>query len=255
MTSRRSMLLGLVLGAFLGALSLNVAYAQVPRSISYQGLLVKNNTPVNAQVDLHVTIYDAAGVKLYEESANQVQVTNGLFNVLLGGNAGVLPASLKFDEQYFLGIDVDGTGEVSPRTPFVAAPYALNSQTVGGVGVSVTPQPGMLLPLDAKGKVPASALPQAVQTISTIDGVTGDANGNLKFTTSTPATLKITDGVGTNSIDFAVINQAGGINTVQAGPGLTGGGGPPLTTVTLGVAPNGITNTMLGTSSVTGVKL
>src|SRR5579864_5341725 len=136
MTSRRSMLLGLVLGAFLGALSLNVAYAQVPRSISYQGLLMKNNQPVTDQVTIDIKIYDAANQVLYQETQSQVQVTNGIFNVLLGGNSGTLPASLKFDEQYYLGIEVDKTGEL-PHTPFVAAPYALNSQTVGGVGVSV----------------------------------------------------------------------------------------------------------------------
>jgi len=200
MTSRRSMLLGLVLGAFLGALSLNVAYAQVPRSISYQGLLVKNNQPVTAQVNLHITIYDAANNKLYEESANGVQVTNGLFSVLLGGNSGVLPQSLTFDEQYYLGIDVDGTGEL-PHTPFVAAPYALNSQTVGGIGVSVTPQAGKLLPLDANGKVPASALPQSTLTLSTIDGMPGDANGNIHLAPG--ANISIIDNPTTNTITIA----------------------------------------------------
>src|SRR5579872_6283173 len=111
MTSRRSILLGLALAAFLGAFGLNSVYAQVPRNISYQGQLIKNGQPVTGQVDLQITIYDAASTMLYQESANGVTVTNGVFNVLLGGNSGTLPQSLKFDEQYYLGVNVAGTGE------------------------------------------------------------------------------------------------------------------------------------------------
>ncbi len=125
--------------ALLNFLSSGTVQAQVPRSISYQGFLIKNNQPVTGPVDLHLKIYNAGGEMLYEETDNQVEIKNGLFTVFLGGNAGRLPESLKFDEQYYLGMDVDNTGEATPRTPFVAAPYALNSQTVGGIGVSVTP--------------------------------------------------------------------------------------------------------------------
>src|SRR5258706_7678810 len=138
MTSRRSIMLGLALSALLGVFGLNSVYAQVPRSISYQGQLMKNNQPVSGMVTLHVKINNAAGQTLYEESQTPT-ATNGIFNVLIGGNSGTLPASLKFDEQYFLALHVEGQ-DVKPPTPFVAAPHALNSQTVGGVGLSVTPQ-------------------------------------------------------------------------------------------------------------------
>src|ERR1051325_10287891 len=105
MTSRRSILLGLVLGAFLGIFGLNSVYAQVPRNISYQGLLQKNGQAVNSPVNLQITIYDAASTVLYQESMSAVPVNNGIFNVLLGGNAGTLPQNLKFDEQYYLGVN------------------------------------------------------------------------------------------------------------------------------------------------------
>jgi fibronectin-binding autotransporter adhesin len=246
--------LGLVLGAFLSVIGFNSVYAQVPRSISYQGLLVKNNQPVNGAVSLHLIIYDAAGTNLYEESQSAVNVNNGLFTVQLGGNSGTLPQSLKFDEQYYLGVNVDGAGELPQRTPFTASPYALNSQTVGGVGVSVTPQNGMLLPLDQNGKFPKSVLPlSSLASINTIDGVSPDGSGNIKFTNSTPALLKITDNVGANSIDFAVLAGSGGITAVQAGPGLTGGGSTGI--VTIGIGQNGITNGMLGVGVVTARNL
>lgn len=255
MTSRRSMLLSLVLGAFLSAVGLNVAYSQVPRSISYQGLLVKNNQPVNALVNLHIKITDAAGQMLYQESYNQVQISNGIFSILLGGNSGTLPASLKFDEQYFLEVEVDNTGPL-PKTPFVAAPYALNAQTVGGVGVSVTPQAGMLLPLDQNGKLPKSVLPTSTQALTTINGMAGDGSGNVRIVTGNPATLLVTDNVGANTITLTAMGGGSGIQTVVAGPGLTGGGSAPgQTSVTLQIANNGITNAMLGTSVVRGINL
>lgn len=252
MTSRRSIMLSLMLGAFLSVTGLNTAYAQVPRSISYQGLLIKAGQPVNSQVNVKINVYNAAGQVLYTETMNQVQVNNGIFNVLLGGNSGLLPSSLKFDEQYYLGVDVDNTGEISPRTPFTAAPYALNAQTVGGVGVSVTPQPGMLLPLDANGKIPASVLPQATKAIDNINGVTGDVSGKLNLTGD--GIITVTSNPATNTIKLGFAGGTGnGVKHIMAGPGLTGGGSD--TTVEIHVADNGIVTNMIGTGVVTGIKL
>ncbi len=252
MTSRRSIMLSLMLGAFLSVTGLNTAYAQVPRSISYQGLLIKAGQPVNSQVNVKINVYNAAGQVLYTETMNQVQVNNGIFNVLLGGNSGLLPSSLKFDEQYYLGVDVDNTGEISPRTPFTAAPYALNAQTVGGVGVSVTPQPGMLLPLDANGKIPASVLPQATKAIDNINGVTGDVSGKLNLTGD--GIITVTSNPATNTIKLGFAGGSGnGVKHIMAGPGLTGGGSD--TTVEIHVADNGIVTNMIGTGVVTGMKL
>jgi hypothetical protein len=168
-------------------------FAQVPRSISYQGVLIRNKVPVTAIVNMDVRIYNAAGELLYNESYDKLQVSNGIFNVLLGGNAGTLPVTMKFDEQYYIGIDVDNTGEMMPRTPFVSAPYAINSQTVGGIGVSVTPQAGMLIPLDQTGKLPKSVFPVSGQYVSSVNGIEGDNSGNIKFVSGDPTTLRVTD--------------------------------------------------------------
>jgi hypothetical protein len=244
-----------MLGLFLSLFSLLEANAQVPRSISYQGQLIKDGVPFNGAVtQMLIKIYDASGTMLFEESYGPVQVTNGVFNLLLGGSNNNLPGYLKFDQQYFLGINVDNAGELSPRTPFVAAPYALNSQTVGGVGVSAVPTAGMLLPLDANGKIPPGALPQAAQTISTINLVDGDASNNLELTTQTPNDIAILPDVAGHKININYIGTGGStITAVQAGPGLTGGGSTG--TVILSVAPQGITTAMLGTGVVTGIKL
>lgn len=254
MTSRRSIIVSLMLGLFLSLFSLLEANAQVPRSISYQGQLIKDGVPFNGAItQMLVKIYDASGTMLFEESYGPVQVTNGVFNLLLGGANNNLPGYLKFDQQYFLGINVDNAGELSPRTPFVAAPYALNSQTVGGVGVSAVPTAGMLLPLDANGKIPPAALPQAAQGLLTINGVSGATGTDDLTLTSSDASIQIIPNVATNSIDLKAASTGTAITAVQAGPGLTGGGSTG--TVILSVAPQGITTAMLGTGVVTGIKL
>lgn len=260
MTSRRSIIASLMLGAFLSFFSLLEANAQVPRSISYQGQLIKDGTPYNGTINqMLIKIYDASGTMLFEESYGPVQVTGGVFNLLLGGAGNNLPGYLKFDQQYFLGINVDNAGELSPRTPFVASPYALNSQTVGGIGVATVPTPGMLLPLDANGKVPASALPQVdPNDVGAINGVTGDPAGtppmNVTLSTNTPTSIGITTDANSHTIFIDYLGASGGsISAVQAGPGLQGGGSTG--TVILSVAPQGITTAMLGTGVVTGIKL
>jgi hypothetical protein len=213
---------GILLGACLSIFCSAAALAQVPRSISYQGFLLKSNQPINGQVDLHLKIYNAGGEMLYEETDNQVNVKNGLFSVFLGGNSGRLPESLKFDEQYYLGIDVDNTGEAVPRTPFVAAPYAMNSQTVGGVSVSMTPQPGMLLPLDKNGKLPKEVIPTG-EYLSTINGIPGDANGGINIISRDPNTLHVTNDAANNRIVLTVVPPAQQSGTLTANS-LTGSG-------------------------------
>ena len=251
MTSRRSILLSLMLGAFLSVMGLQTANAQVPRSISYQGRLIKAGQPVNGTVNLTIKIYDASGAEKYTESYGLVEVKDGIFNVLLGGTGGTLPGSLDFNEQYFLGINVDGTGEMNPRTPFVASPYALNAELVGGVGVAKVPTPGKLLPLDENGKLPISVLPQTPSAY-TINGIALDDSLDLKIIGDAPIT--VTNMAAQREIHIGIdMNALGNITAVQSGPGLTGGGSTGV--VTLQVADNGIITSMIGTGAVTGMKI
>ncbi|MBS1904815.1 MAG: hypothetical protein JSS75_14000, partial [Bacteroidetes bacterium] len=249
MTSRRSNLLGVVLGAFLSIAALGTANAQVPRSISYQGLLIKNGQPVNAQANLKINIYNAAGTLLYTESYNQVQVNNGVFNVNIGASKAL--ENLKFDEQYFLGVEVDGTPEILPHTPFTAAPYALNAQTVGGIGVSTTPAPGMLLPLDQNGKIPTSVLPQSTSLVS-VNGLTGDSLGNVQILGVNGITV-LSDAI-TNKITIGMATTGGIVDTIYPGPGIDVIN-PIGTQHTVQIANNGITPGMIGTGAVLGRNL
>ncbi|NOX37494.1 MAG: hypothetical protein GXO78_08150 [Calditrichaeota bacterium] len=111
-------------------LGISLALAQIPRAISYQGILTDvNGTPVaDGAYELTFRLYDALsnGNMLWEEKQT-VPVKDGLFNVALGS---VTPLVLPFDQPYWLGITVGSGTEMSPRIPLAASPYSLNAQSV-----------------------------------------------------------------------------------------------------------------------------
>jgi hypothetical protein len=85
-----------------------------------------------------LNIYDVAvaGAPLYTETQN-VSVTNGLFNLVIGE---VTPLTLPFDTQYFLGITIAPSGELTPRQALVSAPYALNAKNAESITGGVAGQ-------------------------------------------------------------------------------------------------------------------
>ena len=105
-----------------------VMLAQIPRKISYQGVLrdAAGNLIAGSHT-LRIAIYDAptGGASLYDETFT-VTPTDGIFSVLIGSSSDI-PSSLAFDRPYFIGMAVDGGDELSPRTALTSAPYALSA--------------------------------------------------------------------------------------------------------------------------------
>jgi hypothetical protein len=112
--------------ALIFVLTVQVSWAQIPKQISYQGVLTDaGGTPVaNGTYSLTFTIYDAAtgGSALWTETQGAVATASGVFNVILGSVADL---DIEFDEQYWLGVKVGTGAELVPRTPLTAAPYSL----------------------------------------------------------------------------------------------------------------------------------
>ncbi|RMD85782.1 MAG: hypothetical protein D6813_15790, partial [Calditrichaeota bacterium] len=81
-----------------------LAQAQIPQTMSYQGVLTDadGNPVADGSVSLTFKLYDVAtgGTALWEET-QQVTTANGLFNVILGSTN---PLNLPFDKPYWLGI-------------------------------------------------------------------------------------------------------------------------------------------------------
>jgi hypothetical protein len=116
--------------------------AQIPQTMSYQGVLTgADSNPVpDGTISLTFKLYNVVenGDMLWQETQD-VTVTNGIFNTILGS---VTPLNLPFDEQYWLGITIGSDAELTPRTALTASPYSLNShstiaETEPGQGLTI----------------------------------------------------------------------------------------------------------------------
>ncbi|HEY6172045.1 MAG TPA: hypothetical protein VIX80_07300 [Candidatus Kapabacteria bacterium] len=115
--------------ALLLVVTSNVALAQIPREMSYQGIIVdgSGNPISDGNHSLEVSFYDlpVGGTLLHGETFF-TQFKAGIFNVILGRSTP-FPAGLQFDKQYFLAVSVDGGAEMVPRTALTSAPYAIRA--------------------------------------------------------------------------------------------------------------------------------
>ncbi len=122
--------------------------AQLPKTINYQGILTDNGGTVvtDGSYNLTLRLYTVpTGGSHIWECTEAVTVTKGIFNAVLGKTCVLTPS---FDDQYYLGISVEGGAELTPRTVLSAAAYSLNSMAVtgtnnifpatGNVGIGIT---------------------------------------------------------------------------------------------------------------------
>jgi len=186
-----------------------ITRGQVPKTISYQGVLTDaagSNIP-DGNYNLTFKIYDAgtSGTALWTEN-HTVAVSNGIFNTILGT---VNPLELPFDTQYWLGVTVEGGAELSPRIQLTSSPYSFNAASISDGTVTTNKI--------VDGAVTQIKIPtgQVVKSINSLkDDVTLAAGSNVSIT-STGNTLTISSSGGTGG---------GDITAVIAGTGLSGGG-------------------------------
>ena len=126
--------------------------ADVPNLIDYQGRLADNNgDTIEGNTSITFSIYnvETGGTALWSETQASVDVNDGLFQVTLGSNAS-FPENLFDDAERWIGINVAGDGEMTPRTKIVSVPYAktdgdwtidgndMYSDVSGNVGIGTT---------------------------------------------------------------------------------------------------------------------
>ena len=122
----RKLLLLTVVGALMMALS--PGWAEIPHLINYQGMLTQTDgTPLDGTHDLTFKIYssESGNDSLWWEYHAGIQVTDGLFNIILGSIADL---DLPFDEDYWLGITVGTESELSPRIRLTSVGYAYRAR-------------------------------------------------------------------------------------------------------------------------------
>ncbi|UCB52842.1 MAG: hypothetical protein JSV10_01765 [Candidatus Zixiibacteriota bacterium] len=110
----------------------SVSSADVPDSINYQGKLTTSSGGcLNDTVQMTFTIYADESGTLWEwsETQPQVEVKDGIFNVLLG-SVSPLPASIFDGSAKYLGVQVESDAEMSPLKPMVSVAYAYRAGAV-----------------------------------------------------------------------------------------------------------------------------
>jgi hypothetical protein len=123
---RRSTLISAVLALLVMTVG---AATAAPQLINYQGILTDNNgNPITDRHNLTFKIYrdSTDNIVLWSESHNNLQITNGLVNVVLGYTTDI-PLSLFGTANRWLGITVDSDTEMAPRTRFTSSPWSFRA--------------------------------------------------------------------------------------------------------------------------------
>ena len=114
---------------------LATAYADMPQTISYQGVLRDDLGEIVPDGTYTMTFWlysvPSGGSDLWQET-KPVTVENGIFNVHLGDVVSL--SGLTFADPYWLGIAVDGGPMMDPRTQLDSAPYAMHALTADEAG-------------------------------------------------------------------------------------------------------------------------
>lgn len=175
------------------------SYGQVPKTMSYQGLLTNpSGSPVaNGTYSLQFGLFDSSsgGNQRWSENQTSIDVNKGRFSVTLGS---VTPLNLQFDRKLYLevtalsGPGISGTLTFAPRSELTSAPYAFRADTAefaraaaGLLGVCEDlnaayncPTPGAGATISTAGGIPVN--------IAGPDGLTVNGSVGIGTTTLSP---------------------------------------------------------------------
>lgn len=99
----------------------------IPKKFNFQGRVTDNNNiPYNGNYNLTFRIYDSqtGGNLLWNETQNNILIQKDLYSVLLGS---VNELNILFDKAYYLTIEINSEGEISPRVPIVPVGYSFRA--------------------------------------------------------------------------------------------------------------------------------
>jgi len=75
----------------------------------------------------------ASGGSVVWQEVQNLSVLNGVFSAILGNVNSM--SGLDFNEEYWLSLEIDGNGEMSPRTKLILSPYTIMADLSGTTNV------------------------------------------------------------------------------------------------------------------------
>ncbi len=200
-------------------LTASVLWGQIPKVITYQGLLKDSNGVIVADgnYDMRFQLYDGSSNQtatilwtqtFLATSGSAVPVNGGLFTVQLGGPVAPLDA-LNFDTQYWLEISIYTTAweAMLPLVPFTTVPYAVRAAAAEEVQGTENVFP-------SSGSVGIGTLnPSARLEITGIAGVDG-----IKFPDGTLQTSAATSGLWSSGAGGDISYSSGNVGIGTTAP-------------------------------------
>ena len=207
---RASLVLILVFGP--SALQAQLSGPNVPDSLSFQGFLVDDSgVPIDDAVDITFKLYKDAN-EIWSHTKANVAVSNGVFNVILGGTGLTSLDTVAFNVPIELGIKVGADPEISPRTPLTSAAFALGMRGMYAVLAS-----------DGDGNESLNVIGGAANNSLGADvvGATIGGGGGILFGGG-PVPNSVADDFGT--VGGGIANTAGKFATIAGGESNAAGG-------------------------------
>lgn len=139
-----TMILMLVWAQTAGAFPALDSSAVSTGTIAYQGRLADSGgNPLTTTVNMTFRLYNAAtgGTPLWSEDwtgPNGVQVSDGLFNVMLGSLTAIPQSVISGNPTLFLGITAGTDDEMAPRVQLGSVPFAVQALTVPNGSVTTS---------------------------------------------------------------------------------------------------------------------
>jgi hypothetical protein len=190
------LVISLVWAGRAGALSPGIPASSGPStgSIAYQGRLANTSgSPLTGTYSMIFRLYSAAtgSVPLWTEQwtgPNSVQVSDGLFNVMLGSIEPIQQSVITGNNSLWLGITVGTDDEMAPRVQLGSVPFAVQALTVADGSITTEKL--------ADGSVTgAKVMDGSITAVKIANG----AIGNTKLADGSITTDKIADGAVTSN--------------------------------------------------------
>src|ERR1035437_2964165 len=193
-------------------LGLSTAHASYNSQINYQGKLANasNVTVADGNYSMVFNLYNSVGSSIGWTESDTVVVKSGLFSIMLGNVAPL--TGIDFNQTLYLGVNVGGDGEMTPRKILGAVPaafYAGTSTIALSANTLQNITPGQFFRNDIQNSTSSSAtfmnvLQSGTGKIAEFFGSAGQSvlailstNGNVGIGSSTPSTALVVSGTAT----------------------------------------------------------